>query len=299
MRAFLVTLFLVAACDGEPPVLHAFLPDDGEDLRGIRFVEIYAEFSDASPTEARLYADGVLVGHPQPDCDDDGRCVIETRWDAAEYPIGDHELQLVLEDEVGHVTDATHTVYVDDVLEITGMRVANVSDGLGAIEIEVYAFDDATNQMIGCAGSRQNLGRVDYANETYALDAILIRPDGALLATRDFADRRVRLEVWEDDDAPVCPTVPDPSGNDLLGVSEAYTADEWRQSGPAAFGQVTYFEVAWSRRLATGEEPGTVIPDRPGLDFGRPGGGCSAGGNAPWWLVALAALGVRRRRSPA
>ncbi len=304
VRALLVALFVVAACDSEPPQLHAYLPDDGDDMRGIRFVEVFAEFSDESPTDARLYADRTLVAHPQPDCNDNGRCVIETRWDTSDFEIGTHELELVLEDDAGNTTRETHALHVDDVLEITSMRVANLVDDSGTLEIEAYAFDDATNELIGCAGSRQNLGRVDAAEMTYALDAILITPEHLLLATSDFTDRRIRIEVWEDDDDPVCPVIPNPAANDLVGVSEAHTAEEWGQLGTVSFGNVTGLEVVWSRRLVTGEDPGTVIPDHddPWLDFGGGGGGCSAtrGGTAmAWWLAALAALASRRRRSRA
>ena len=298
MRAFLPILFLVAACDTEPPQIVAFTPDDGEDLRGIRFVSVTADYTDESPTKARLYVDGHEVARPTPECAEE-RCTIDTRWDTAELAIGTYQLALELEDDAGNVARESHEVVIDDVLEIVSMRVANIDDGLGPLEIEVYAFDDATDELVGCAGSRQNLGPVDYVDYTYALDAILIRPDQALLATSDFADRRIRLEVWEDDDDPVCPTIPNPIGNDLVGVSEAHTKTEWAgTSATSSFGEVTQLEVVWSRRLTSGEAPGTDIPD-PGpdpFDFGADGGGCSTtGGSSPW--LAFALLLVLRRRA--
>lgn len=296
MRAFLPLVLLLAACDSEPPQIQAFTPVDGEDLRGIRFAAVTADYTDESPTKARLYVDGREVARPQPDCVEE-RCTIDTRWDTTELAVGVHALELELEDDAGNVARQTHEVFVDDVLEIVSMRVANITDESGTLEIEVYAFDDATDELIGCAGSRQNLGAVDYPDRTYSLDAILIRPDSVLLATSDFADRRVRLEVWEDDDAPVCPVAPDALGNDLVGTSPGHTKEEWSMAATASFDQVTALEVVWSRRLATGEDPGTDIENPPPfVDFGEPGGSCATTRGTPAWLGLALVVALRRRR---
>jgi hypothetical protein len=294
VRAFLTSLFLLAACDSEPPQISAFTPVDGEDLRGIRFVSVTADYTDESSTKARLYADGHEVARPQPDCVDEA-CTIDTKWDTTDLEVGTHELMLEVEDDAGNVAREKHQVVVDDVLEIVSLRVDNVTDASGTLEIEVYAFDDATNELLGCAGSRQGLDGVDYAGRTYALDAILIRPDQALLATGDFGDRRVRLEVWEDDDAPTCPVVPDALGNNFIGASEPHTTTEWRDTQVATFNQVPDLEVRWSRRLSTGEDPNPGSDGDDYTGFGGTGAGCSTTGQGSPWLVLAVAFVLRRR----
>jgi hypothetical protein len=289
---------LLAACDTEPPVIHAFDPDDHADLRGIGRVAVFIEFSEPSDTRVSLYVDGGLVARPQASCEDEGdRCTVDTEWNTSGLPVGDHELRIELEDEAGNVAQDKRTVVIDDVLEITSMRLTNVVDDNATLEIEVYAFDDVTNEMLGCAGSRQNLGPVDFSDQIYALDAILIRPDAKLLATQDFGDRRIRLEVWEDDDSPVCPVVPNPNANDFVAATAARTVDEWRADTHSNVAGVVELDATWSRRLASGERPGTDIPPPgPVLDFGGGGGaGCTAVGD-PSWLAALCLLLLRRRR---
>ena len=245
---FVALALVVAACDGSPPELHVFEPANGAELRGMEFVAVHVEYSDQSDTEVTLLVDGVEIAHPIGICND--VCEVDATWDTSALAVGNHQLAVELRDVHGHITESVHTVWLDDVLTITAMEVANIVDESGTLEIEVYAFDDATNEMIACAGTARGLGPVDQYGIKYELDSVLVNLNKQTFATKDIGDRRLRLEVWEDDDDPVCPVFPDPLGNDLVGVSPARTVEEWRRSGASAFGNVTELGVAWTRKFA-------------------------------------------------
>ena len=61
-----------------------------------------------------------------------------------------------------------------------------------------------------------------------SLDASLIDVMGFKLSTLDLGTTKIRLEVWEDDDDPVCPQVPAPQGNTLIGTSVADQSEACR-----------------------------------------------------------------------
>lgn len=246
---FVALVLVAAACDGSPPELHVFEPANGTELRGVEFAAVHIEYSDQSETDVTLLVDGVEIAHPIGTCSDEV-CDVDATWDTSALSIGDHQLAVELRDIHGHITESVHTIWIDDVLTITSLQVQNIVDESGTLEIEVYAFDDATNEMIGCAGTKQGMGSVDQYGIDYPLDAIVIRTDSVLFATKDVADRLLRLEVWEDDDDPVCPVFPDPVGNDLVGVSPPRTVEDWRRGGRTAFGNVVALGVAWTRTLA-------------------------------------------------
>ena len=281
MRGFALALCaMVAACDFSAPEVTQFTPDDNAQLVGIGLVDIHVEFTDSSETTARLVEDGHELDELSVECTDD-TCTADGVWDNRGLPAGTHQVGVRLEDSHGNVSHAVHEVALQDVLEVTSLRVTNEVDDYGGLEIEVYAFSDS--DLVGCAGSCQNLDIVDAANVTYTTSAILIEPDGKLLTHDDMGTRAFRLEVWEDDDAPVCPVVPNPAANDVLGESAARTADEWANAGAQSFGQVVELDVAWARPLSTDEPAGTDTPTGDWDGWDSPGGGGCAVGGSPGW----------------
>ncbi len=287
---------MVAACDFSAPEITEFTPDDNAQLVGIGLVDIHVEFSDSSEVTARLVEDGRELDEISVVCHDDDTCMANGVWDNRALAAGSHQIGVRLEDSHGNVSKAVHEVALQDVLEVTSLRVTNEVDDYGGLEIEVYAFSDS--ELVGCAGSRQKLDLVDDSDVTYTTSAILIEPDGTLLTHDDMGSRAFRLEVWEDDDAPVCPVVPNPATNEVLGASPARTADEWMHAGTSSFGQVVELGVAWARPLRTDEEPGTDTPTGDWDGWNSPGGaGCAASGTPGWFLLLLvtAALQTRRR----
>lgn len=301
MRGIALCVVALAACDMNPPEVTKFDPLDGEEMVGIGYVNVHVLFNDESDVTAKLLADGTEVERLEPECSGDA-CTIDMIWDNTSLPAGDHELGIVLEDSHGNVAHREHTVHLRDVLEITSMHVDNIFDEYGSLEMEVYAFaDDTGGELIGCAGSRQSLDFVDSAGVRYQTEAVLIEPNQHLLADMDMGARRYRLEVWEDDDDPVCPVVPLAAGNDFLGASEAHTMEEWRQLDMVSFGQVPELGIAWSRPLHTGETPGTSDPTGdydPWGNDGAGGAGCNAGGSSGFGALALVLIALLRRRYP-
>lgn len=298
MRGFALALCaMLAACDFSAPEVTQFTPDDNAKLVGIGLVDIHVEFTDSSETTARLVEDGRELDDLSVDCNDDDTCRANGIWDNRGLAAGTHQIGVRLEDSHGNVSHVVHEVALQDVLAVTSIRVTNEVDDYGGLEIEVYAFSDS--ELVGCAGSRQKLDTVDDSDVTYATSAILIEPDGKLLAREDMGTRAFRLEVWEDDDAPVCPVVPNPAANDVLGASVAHTADEWANVGTQTFGQVVELGVAWARPLRTDEEAGTDTPagdwDNGWDDDWGGGGGCAAGGSPGWALLLLVTLRLRSR----
>jgi MYXO-CTERM domain-containing protein len=290
------TAALLAGClgDHDPPELLDLQPVDGTDLRGVADVASWAVYRDESDVEARLFVDGALVATPETRCGDKS-CQADFVWSTLDFAPGPHDMALSLEDAAGNVTAATRQVRFDDVLTVTSMRVSNIVDDSGTLEIEVYAFD-ATNTMIGCAGSRHGLATVDNAGIVYDTQAVLITPDRLAFGTLDAGAGPFRLEVWEDDDAPVCPEPLDPALNDLVGKSPMLTVDQWRTTPLSSFDNVTKLGVAWGRTLDQGEaaDPPLLTPD----PYSNGGTGCQSTGGRTGvlWLVGLCALLVRRRR---
>ena len=301
MRRFALGLVVLAACDMSPPEVTKFEPLDGEEMIGVGYINVHVDFTDESDVTAKLLADGYEIERLEPECSGDV-CTIDTIWDNTSLPAGEHSLGLVLEDRHGNVAHREHTLMLQDVLEITSMKVTNIIDEYGSLEMEVYAFsDDTGGQLIGCAGSRQSLDIVDAADARYQTEAVLIEPNQHLLADADMGAQRYRLEVWEDDDDPVCPVVPLATGNDFLGASEAHTIEEWRQLETVSFGQVPELGVAWSRPLHTGEKPGTTDPTGdydPWGNDGAGGAGCNATGSSGLGALAFVLIALVRRRHP-
>lgn len=291
------TALLLAGClgDNDPPVLLELQPADGTDLRGVGDVSSWAIYKDDSDVEARLFVDAELVATGETRCGESS-CQADFVWSTLDFVPGPHDLVLSLEDAAGNVTAEARQVVFDDVLTITSMRVANIVDDSGTLEIEAYAFD-AANQMIGCAGSRHGLGVVENAGIESDLEAVLINLDRLAFGTLDTQGAAFRLEIWEDDDGPVCPEPLDPDLNDLVGKSPMLTADQWRMTPVSSFGDVTKLGVQWGRTLTQGEtaDPPPLTPE----PFSNGGTGCqstrgSSGGIL--WLAALCTVLVRRRR---
>lgn len=300
MRSWWVALMLVGCFgDHDPPELIEFKPSDGVDLRGIGEVTVLATYRDDSDVTTRVFVDSTFVGTADRTCGDNeaDACHAEFLWSTLEFPPGPHDLTIALEDDAGNVTTRTHVVELDDVLTVTGMRVANIVDESGTLEIEVYAFDDA-NTLIGCAGSRHGLATVDNAGIEYMTEAVLITLEGYAFGTAATAGNKFRLEVWEDDDDPVCPAFPEPTGNDLVGRSPSYTADEWRANSLTMFDNVTKLGVEWARPLELFEDPDPPPPDPPPLFDPGGGSGCQVGSGRTCWLALAGVFGlaVRRRR---
>lgn len=283
--------------DEDPPVLVGMTPEASLDTRGARAFSVVVGYTDESPVHVSMQIDGEELTAPEPQCTDEG-CTAEAELLTAGLAIGEHELEVVLEDAAGNTTRAVRPISVDDILTIKGLQVTGETDGAGPLELEVYAYTEA-GMLIGCAGSRHGLTNADYSDVPYMLDASLINMMGDKLGTLDLATTRIRLEVWEDDDEPVCPVEPSTQGNTRIGASPAYTVEEWRaQVMPLAFDRVTALSVAWTRDLP--EPPGKDMappPEDDPFDWGHDGGGCATtGGSSGGALaLALAALLVRRR----
>lgn len=296
MRNWWVVLAL-AGCigDSDPPELMELTPLDGTEYRGVNMFNVFVEYRDASEVRPRFFIDSQHVATETPDCDDES-CTVQLRLSTIEFAAGAHDFTVALEDDAGNVTTETRSLWFDDVLEIQKMRVTGIQDESGLLEIEVYAFDEA-NTLIGCAGSRHGLGFVDLSDTDYQPSAVMISDTSLALATADIGSRRFRLEVWEDDDSPVCPTYPDAAGNDFLGRSPALSVEEWRTAGSLSFDQVTNLEVAWTRSLSESSDPDPdPDPDDPWFG-GSSGGGCNAGAQLHLaWLLAFAALRRKHTR---
>ncbi len=292
---------VLAGClgDSDPPEILSFTPRDGVDRAGIQSISVDVTYRDASSVTTRVFVDGELVATADPDCDDDGACTSHYDWDTIPFSAGMHDLTVALEDLSGNVSDVTHQVALDDVLVVTAMEVQNIYDESGTLEIEVYAFDE-NRTMIGCAGSRHGLHIVENSTIAVSTEAVLITPDTLAFGTNDVGNAAFSLEVWEDDDEPVCPDLLLPEYNDLVGVSPLMTVDQWRSMPQISFGNVALLGTSWGRPL---RETDIVDPPRPDPDpyFDDGRGGCSAGaGGTHAGLALLVAMpfgfGRRRRR---
>jgi hypothetical protein len=249
MRPLLCLVLAGCLGDTTPPQLSSVTPDDGADLSGYHAVTVRAGVrEDSGHALARLEIDGLGV-EPQTSDDCGDLCTFEWTWDTSQLPAGDHELHVIIQDRAGNVADETHVVTLDDLVTVTGMEVTNITDDVPPLEIEVYLFDD-NHALLGCAGSRQGTGPVDVQDTPYSIEASLIDVRSMPMPARVLEGGLVHFEVWEDDDPPVCPVVPDPLGNDLVGTSPAHTAAEWRDLTTLSFDKVTQLRFQFDRPLA-------------------------------------------------
>lgn len=232
----------------DTPEITAAIPAANEDLTGVGMLDVTLGVKDRGATTVTLAIDGTLVGTEQrPSCKTG--CSLRWPWDTRALPAGMHDLTFTVSDSKGHVVEQTHTVKLDDVITITAMQVTGMTDESGTLEIEVYVFDNVTNKLLGCVGSAGGLGPVDASDVRYNLNATLIDLAGDTLGSLALAPNAVRFEVWEDDDTPVCPTALNPSGNDLVGVSPARTAAQWKATTMSTFGNVTELRAVFERPL--------------------------------------------------
>ena len=301
MRTLLVLAWFVAAagCDLAPPNILALEPAAGTEVRGVRVVPIQVAFSDDSDVTVQVRVDDVEIATEDVRCGRD-RCALEVLWDTTEAAVGTHQIEVVLADTSENVARETRSLWIDDVLKLQDIEVTGEVDESGTLEIEVYAFDDRTGSLLGCAGSRQGLAPVDASDVDYPLTALWIDQAGLALDTRQVDGKPIRFEVWEDDDDPVCPAIPSPTGNHLIGASAPYTVDEIRAlTGPMSFGRVTALQVAWLRDLD--RDAGMFEPPPPSFDYNGDGdAGCSTTrGGALWPLVVALALALLRMRGRA
>jgi hypothetical protein len=230
----------------DTPEITALIPTGDEDLTGVGMMEIELGVIDRGATTVKLEIDGVeLSTEERASCK--SPCAFTWPWDTTALAAGMHELKFTVSDAKGHVVEQTRMVTLDDQITVTAMQVTGVTDG-GALEIEVYVFDDVTNMLIGCVGSAGGMGPVDASDVRYDLDATLIDLAGSTLGSLDLPNP-VRFEVWEDDDQPVCPTPFSPSGNDMVGVSAAQTAAQWKATTMSTFGNVVELRTVFERPL--------------------------------------------------
>jgi hypothetical protein len=237
----------VALTFDDTPEIVTAQPQD-EDLKGVGTVNVRLDVLERGPLTVDLEIDGTSVGTKSEEPCRNSGCSLFWPWDTRTLPAGPHVLHWTATDSHGHKTEATHTVQLDDIIQVRAITVGNVVDDVAPLEIEVYAFDNMTGGMLGCAGSAHGLGGVDVGNTHYDVSATLVDSMGTLGASK--AKNAVRFEVWEDDDAPVCPTILNPQGNDLVGASSAKTMDEWKMTtAPVSFGNVPELQIAIGRPL--------------------------------------------------
>jgi hypothetical protein len=269
-------------------------PRDGADRTGVQSISVDVTYRDTSHVTTRVFIGAELIGSADRSCRD-GECTGHLDWDTTTWPPGYHDLTVALEDAAGNITHVTNEILVDDVLSINAMEIANVFDG-GSLEIEVYAFDESRT-MLGCAGSRHGLNIVDNSAITYAPTATLITTDSRAFGTLAAAGGRFALEVWEDDDEPVCPAPLAEQYNDLVAATPYMRVDEWRTVPTLSYTNVPLLGTTWGRPLREGEivDPPLPRPD-PWFDGDASNGGCSAGGPASGLFVVAGFLPLIRRR---
>jgi hypothetical protein len=230
----------------DAPEISALTPESTEVLTGYGMIDIELGVIERGATTVKLEIDGVELGtEERASCK--SPCGFTWPWDVRTLPAGTHDLKLTISDAMGHVVEQTRTLTLDDQITVTAMQVTGVTDG-GALEIEIYVFDNVTNKLLGCAGSAHGMGPVDSSDVRYNLDATLIDLGGRTLGSLDLPNP-VRFEVWEDDDQPVCPTPFNPGGNDMVGISAAKTAAQWKATTMSTFGNVVELRTVFERPL--------------------------------------------------
>jgi hypothetical protein len=233
----------------DKPQIATISPAANADLLGVGMANIVLSVRERGQATATIAIDGVTQA---PQTSDECRniaCTFEWAWDTTSAPAGAHELEFTVSDGQSHTVRDTRTVYVDDAVKITSLEVTGITEA-PTMEIEVYLFDDMTNELLGCAGSAHGLVGVDLPDVRYSVDARLVSAAGTPLHGSDIADRTLRFEVWEDDDVPVCPTPISPAGNNLIGKSTGASYEAWKtRSTPAAFGMVVELGTLFGRPL--------------------------------------------------
>lgn len=234
----------------DKPRIATITPAENADLLGVGMATVQLTVRERGQATATLAIDGVTQ---PPRTSDECRtvaCTFEWPWDTSDATAGEHTLEFVVSDAQSHTVRETRTVFVDDAVKITSIQVTGISEA-PTMEIEVYLFDDTTNELLGCAGSAHGLVGVDAPDIRYPVDARLISAAGTPLHGSDIASRTLRFEVWEDDDAPVCPTPISPAGNNLVGVSAGASYEAWKsRTTPAAFGMVVELGTLFGRPLS-------------------------------------------------
>lgn len=234
----------------DKPQIATITPAANADLLGVGMANISVTVRERGQATATVAIDGVTQA---PQTSDDCRavaCMFEWEWDTTTSPAGAHTLEFSVSDGQSHTVRETRTVYVDDAVKVTSIQVTGI-DEQPTMEIEVYLFDDITNELLGCAGSAHGLVSVDHPDIRYQVDARLISAAGTPLHGSDIASRTLRFEVWEDDDVPVCPAPVSPAGNNLVGKSTGASYEAWKtRSTPAAFGMVVELGTLFGRPLS-------------------------------------------------
>jgi len=233
------------------PELASASPDPDEDLLGVGTVNIQLAVLERGEATVKLAIDGAPVDtKSNASCRGAAGCDFSFTWDTKTLPAGEHLLHFTITDADGHHIEDTRRVKLDDLVKVTSMEVTNTIDHSGALEIEVYVFDDTTNAFLGCAGSAHGLGPVDVSDVRYAVDAQLVNVSDLPLRASELGTHPIRFEVWEDDDDPVCPTPLNPNGNDLVGKGPAKTVAQWKVAdAPVAFGNVKELAIVIDRPL--------------------------------------------------
>ncbi|MFT3698206.1 MAG: hypothetical protein QM831_34005 [Kofleriaceae bacterium] len=245
-----LAVVLTGCVDAKPPVIAGVTPGDNVIMKGIGTMDVEVDVRSDSPTvTGRLGLPG-MASDPVT-CQSDEICkLVWTGIDTTQVPSGAQTLEIHLRDESGNILDAEQAITFANAITVTKMEVTRESDDNAQLEMELYAFDD-TNVQTGCAGSKQGLGPVDYSNIEYPLSATLIDEQGDTLTPDAFGDRPFHFEAWEDDDDPVCPSILNPSGNNFIAATPAYTADQWASvTAPISFGNVTVLQLSVGRPLA-------------------------------------------------
>ena len=223
-------------------------PQD-EQLYGVGTVNVALDVVERGSVDVDLSIGGVSMGTRFNETCRLG-CQLTWTWDTRTIPAADYQLLFTAVDSNGHRTTTTRTVGIDDLVRVTALQVANITDGTPPLEIEVYAFDNVTGTQLGCAGSAHGLGGVDVSGTRYVVDVPLVNPSNNDMGARELGANAIRFEVWEDDDTPVCPSTLNPGGNNLVGASPARTLAQWKATpGPHAFGNVTELSLAFDRPL--------------------------------------------------
>jgi hypothetical protein len=232
------------------PEFTVITPQEDEDLLGVGTVHVEVGVLERGTATIKLDIDGIEADTKTSDeCASAVGCTLSYTWDTAALGAGLHELHVIATDNKGNTVEDTRSVELDDTIDVSSLQVTGQTDS-GTLEIEVYVFDNMTNQFLGCAGTVAGLGPVDASGIRYAVDAQLIDTTGAPLHAQDLTAHAVRFEVWEDDDNPVCPSVLDPNGNDLVGASPAKSLATWKTTPTTTFGNVTELAIQIGRPLS-------------------------------------------------